>query len=353
MDFRPWVLQHKRRSALLLAAFVLIVSLSGVASWPDEIRGMRYVTEQDEVYRYIAQQLAEPSICEKIPWSVKVPGGFFIEPSYDRSDCYDFIAGRTRNPWLCWKVKRLGAFSLINEQTSAFSCLRNALRGMNGGVGVNPATLVTFFGRLGYDLDTIQSEGITPPVVNLRDAYRQLPARPDIVERIEKAIGSSGPLPATDRDASEAYLADMAALAAKDSRWCDRIPADLHLAAQQAGFRDWCRFTIASNTKNPSLCRNIPIPANQRDPRFSLEATCLSQANSKQTLGQYGPEVPDLKFIEPLFTQLGYEIPKAKDLPPEQIYTACDNFLDELNKKTDAQHLAARRRFIERVLRMP
>ena len=79
--------------ALLLVA---AASLSGITSWPDQLRGMRPVNEQDELFRYVAQELAEPSICGKISWSAKIDGGFFMAPSYERSECYATIAGRTR-----------------------------------------------------------------------------------------------------------------------------------------------------------------------------------------------------------------------------------------------------------------
>jgi hypothetical protein len=44
--------------------------------------------------------------------------------------------------------------------------VNDAWRGMNAGVAVPQASLVGFFGELGYDPDTIRVEGITPPVVN-------------------------------------------------------------------------------------------------------------------------------------------------------------------------------------------
>jgi hypothetical protein len=64
----------------------------------------------------------------------------------------------------------------------------------------------------------------------------------------------------------------------------------------------------------------------------------------------YGPEVPnDDNHTRALLTMLHYPIPRAKDLPLDRIYEAYDRFLDELNKTTDPAHVAARRRFIERV----
>jgi len=88
-----WRIGKWRLSALVLA-FGLFIFLSGITSWPDLLRGMRRVNQQDELYRYVAQELDEPSLCEEIPWSVESPGGFFIAPSYERSNCYSFIAGR-------------------------------------------------------------------------------------------------------------------------------------------------------------------------------------------------------------------------------------------------------------------
>ena len=107
---RVWRVSKWRLAALVLA-LAAFVFLSGIQSWPDQLHGMRLVNQQDELYRYVAQELAEPALCDEIPWSAESPGGFFIAPSYERSNCYAFIAGRTKNLGLCWKVKRLGGFS--------------------------------------------------------------------------------------------------------------------------------------------------------------------------------------------------------------------------------------------------
>lgn len=334
----------KWQLAVLVLALGGFAFLSGITSWPDQLRGMRRVNQQDELYRYVAQELAEPSLCDEIPWSAESPGGFFIAPSYERSNCYAFIASRTKNLGLCWKVRRLGAFRLLSEQTSMWSCLAAARHGMNAGVGVAPEKLVDFFTRLGYDPDTLHLEGITPPVVSLTDLYRQLPSRPDIVMRIEEAIGASGD------STNAAYLADIAALVTKKADWCSRIPEDLPLAHQKAGFHDWCLFTLASNTRNVELCSLIPIQAHERDPRLSLKATCAFQARSPYPSGRYGPEVPDTDDrTRALITMLHYEIPRAKDLPTGTIYAAYERFLQELNRGADPQHTAARQRFIARV----
>jgi len=344
-----------------VAAVVLLLGavlfLSGIRSWPDQARGMRPGNQADEFFRYVAQQLNEPVLCDKIPWSVESPGGFFIAPSYERSECYDFIAGRTKNPWLCWRVKRLGALSLLSNQTSMWTCLDHAVRGRNGGIAIPPADLVRFFGEMGYDPDSLPLEGITPSVVSLKDIYRQLPAQPDIATRIKKATGASDkPSSSSPGDiVNAAYLADMAALVTQDSRWCFRIPDDLPLAGELSKFRDWCLFTLATNTKNAELCHSIPVRADGTDPRMSLREQCGFQVNSPHPSNlRYGPEVPnDDDRTRALITRLNYEIPRAKDLPLERISAVYDRFLNELSHGADPPHATARRRFIDRVQRLP
>src|SRR5260370_36524008 len=149
--------------------------------------------------------------------------------------------------------------------------------------------------RLGYDADTLHFEGITPLLVRVQDFSRHLPGQPDIVMRIAKAIGASGrPKSFAHDDAMNAsYLADVAALVTETSGWCARIPEDLPLASQRARFRDWCLFTLASNTRNPELCRLVPERANKINPWLLLKAQCDFQSRSLNPAGRYGPEVPD------------------------------------------------------------
>jgi hypothetical protein len=348
---KPW----RIAAAVLLPAAV--VYLSGIGSWSDRSRGMRPQNKNEEFYRYMAQQLNEPALCGKIPWSVEEPGGFFSAPSYARSECYDSIAGRTRNPWLCLKVKRLGAFSFLNEQTSMWTCLADVRAGAGGVIAIAPADQVRFFAQMGYDPDTLYLEGITPPAIVVKDIYRQLPAHRDIVKRIEKASGAldKASNPSPEDIVNSAYLADMAALVTNDSRWCFRIPEDLPLAGNPSHFRDWCLYTLAANTGNADLCRWIPAHPDRTAPWKSLREDCSFVVNSPYPSNlRYGPEVPvDDGRARALITMLNYEIPRAKDLPLERICAAYDRFLDELNHGTDPPHLTARRRFIDRVLRLP
>lgn len=364
----------------LVAAIVLLLlaaaELAGFRSWPDELAGMRPPNKNDEFFRYIAQQLAEPALCRKIPTTVASPGGWFASPSYERSECYETLAGNTRNPWLCLRVRRLGAVSFINDQTSMWSCLKRASQGFPSGMGISQADLAGFFTRMGYDPDTLQLEGITPPIVSVKDLYRGLTNRyglairsqsaggpqmviepgsvdqADLVKRIDSAIGPPGKQTGERRDVENAaYLADMAAIVSKDSKWCTQIPANLPLTSERAGFRNWCLYTLAVEARDAQLCRQIAPAADGSDSRFSLQANCERQVNSTlPATTHYQPEVPpDDERTRVLLTQLHVGIPRAGELPPERREEAYALFLDQLSHRTDSAHAAARQRFLERV----
>jgi len=358
MPHRLQQISPRWRAVAILLFLGVIVSLSGIRSWPDQIRGMRPETKYEEFFRYIAQELDEPGLCEKISWTAILPGGFFEDQSYMRSECYEYIAGRTRNPWLCWRVKRYGSFSLLSHQTSMWSCLDYAIHGWNGGIGINPGDLPGFFKEMGYDPDTLHLEGITPPIVSVKDIYGQISKRPDIMTQIGKVNRVSDKSPTSNASDVEdaAYLDDVAALVTRAPLWCFQIPEDLPVATEPHPFRSWCLLQLAHNTKDAELCRRIPIPEGTRDARLSLQATCLFQVNSPYPSNTvYAPEVPvDDAQIRRLIAKLNYEIPRARDLPPEQIDAAYSRFLDELEKHpADPAHAAARQRFLDRVYRLP
>ena len=237
-----------------------------------------------------------------------------------------------------------------------------------------------FFTQMGYDPDTLQLEGITPPIVRVKDLYRGLTNRyglavrresaggpqvviepgsvdqADLVRRIGNAIGDPGKLRSDGKGDVEnaAYLADMAALVSKDSKWCMRIPAEQPLATERAAFRDWCLFTLSVETKNAQLCTSIPVAADGSDTRLSLQPECEREVSSTvPTTVHYQPEVPsEDERTRVLLTQLHVEIPRARDLPVERIEEAYGQFLEELSHGRDSTHASARQRFIERVERL-
>src|SRR5271167_2680324 len=105
--------------------------------------------------------------------------------------------------------------------------------------------VVTIFAEMGYRAEELYLEGVTPPLLNLPDAYRRLAAQPDLVQRIARITAASpppappapltavGPSPASPAatapftSAERMYLFELAAHVSGDVTWCTRIPADL------------------------------------------------------------------------------------------------------------------------------
>lgn len=340
----------------LCAALVGIVWASGAGSWPDLLRGMRSPTEAESFYRYVAQDLEEASICDKISWLAESPGGFLIASSYERSECYASIAGSARNPWLCWRVRRLGAIRPWEDQLTSSSCLRRAQVGSRVATGVSDETLLSYFAAMGYDVDTLHLEGVTPPVVSVQDTYRAAALMPDIVRRVVAARSVASHTDVED----DAYLIDMLVMASKDADMCMQIPEELVLGAQMQRFRDWCVFKLATDARDAGLCRRIPVRPDEVErykdlaPRTAAQMTlrwqCEWQATRPSGGGKYFAEVPgDEVRIRRLLAQLDVEIPTGRDLPPQRVAEAYRLFLGALTDTRDPKHLEARQRFVRRV----
>jgi hypothetical protein len=361
--------QTRLRWALIGIAVVAVAYLAGVTTWIDQWRGMREGNEYEAFFGYMARQLKEPSICDKISWAARISGGFFISPSYERSECYQTVAANTRNAWPCWKVRRLGAQSLLYDQVSMWSCLHNAAKGSYGGTAISGESLVRFFRMMGYDPDELHADGVTRPIVDVRDIYRQLPQEPDLLARIEASLQALGRKNAGAHEAEDAaYLAQMAALVSKDGEWCQRIPDDLSLAGHQH-FRDWCMYMLATNIRDGDLCKRIPIrpdpiarageppPAYSRETtvQMSLHGQCAWHVTSSiPDNTRYGPELPaDDEQTRRLIGILGYPIPRASTLPAQRLEDAYYLFLTVLTGADAPRYALARQRLIERVKALP
>lgn len=247
------------------------------------------------------------------------------------------VAGRDRNPWPCLKVRRLGAESLFDGQLSMVSCLSKAAKGTQSGTALSGESLVGFFRMMGYEPEELHAEGVTRPIVDVRDIYRRLSEQPDVAARVGASLKALDRARAsTPRDTADAaYLTDLAALASRDAGWCQRIPDDLSLAAQKQHFRDWCLFTLATNLQDGELCGRIPIrpypiaraaelpPEHVRQItlQMSLRAQCERQVHSAYPhTTRYEPEVPsDDEQIRRLIVLLGYPIPRASELSVQRL----------------------------------
>jgi len=334
-------MKRSRKIWIGIAVPLLIVAvyISNLGSLPEQARGLRLPNEHEELYRYVAQEADEPALCDKISWTAIGPGGFFTEPSFYRSECYDTIAGRTRNAVLCLKVRRLGAISLISEQTSMWSCMKHAREGFFSGIAVSSSPLSRFFSEMGYNPDTLS-------IVSIPRYYGMMAKDKNYIERAQAKLAQPGL-----SQEHVAYLADMIALASEDAQWCERIPPSFSVSKVPMPLRSWCYYTLASNSRNEALCDKIPIRSGE-DTRVSWHRNCLFQARSRPSNIRYGGEVPgDVEECRSIMSLLGYPIPRGWNFPVYKTAGADFGFLSAL--RDQSRNAEARRDFIDRINHLP
>lgn len=327
---------------------------------------MRGPNPHETFYQYIAFELDAPALCDKLSPSAFIPGGIFIAPSYARSDCYAVVARRYDRPSLCFRARRLGAFALLSEQTSPLACLVEvARRGRDAGVSTympDRADLASIFAEMGYRPEELYREGITPPLLNLPDAYRRLAERPDLLQRIAGVMAAPTP---TLTPAERNHLFELAAHASNDASWCVRIPADVLDPGTERKSkgpslfqRDRCILEIASNTRKPDLCKLIPDRPDDWPGPMSRRAICEWQAAQPSNKYYYGAPAPLTDGeTRRIITALGYPLPDVRNVSANEIESSYFYFIWQMatdDKHSDGRAAAvARTKFLSRVAVLP
>ena len=332
-------------------------------------------------YQYIALEFDAPGLCAKVSPSATLPGGFFIAASFTRSDCYAKLARRYDRPSLCWNARRLGSISLLSEQTSRLSCLWDVWhRAPEPNLSTYmPARedLVAIFAEMGYQPEELYREGVTPPLLDLRDAYARLAQQPDLISRIARVTAVSAsdrsvapPAPSTAvgggstphfgnglspisaspsavPTAAERYrLDELAAHVSGDVSWCMRISADVpdpgtarELGRPSLFQRDRCILEVASNTRRPASCRLIPERPDDWPGATSRRSVCEFQAARPPDPYHYGAPPPSSDDeARALITLLGYPLPNVRDVSANEIQTDYFEFIWQLASGRAATH---------------
>ncbi len=354
---------------LLVAAGACIASALFL-TWAPYLRSHRPPSESDRVFSYFAENLGEASLCEKISWaafqrySMLFAGG---GASFARSDCYESVAVKNKDPALCWRVRPLVDVNPMSDGYSALSCRRRVRQGSGSSVSIAPETLIRSFESLGYDADELQSEGVVGPVIRPLDVYRRLAAELGIVARVEQALSRpDAALTAADKN----YLVHLGAVSSGDPRWCERIPAAAAVDTERIPFRDWCYLTLAYNTMDARVCERMSPAASEAvviaakghgvrpeiAEQLSARTQCARIAHWVGPRPRYGPEAPqDPAQIERLIAATGMVMPKARDLPRYEIAAYYERFLDALRevRPGDPRRAAARTKLIARIKALP
>ncbi|MCB1542580.1 MAG: hypothetical protein KDJ25_17545 [Rhodoblastus sp.] len=333
----------------------------------------RPANAREKLLRYFAGEIGAPEVCDAISrdafqrYNALFAGG---GASYARSDCYEAAALRAHDAGICRRVRPLVDFDPSSSHGySALGCARRVLRNETPtAAGPNDAELLTAFAAMGYDVDELPREGVIGPAVKPRDAYVTA-ARNDTVVARAKTLLERGQQ--TLGDAETAYLASLVAAATRAPEWCERIPRGVIIAeAHQGPFRDWCVFTLASDTQDPAICDAL-LPARSDAKtleaiargvapaiaeQLSLQHQCRRQANRTSTGAVYGAQAPsDPALTRRLLSLLGQTAPSARALPPERQADYYRQFLYVLwpgAQEGDAVK-AARAKLVARLIALP
>ena len=346
-----------------MAVAVLAVVLFEMTYVPG-LESHRPPTESETVFSFFAESLGEPKLCDKISWaafqsySVLFGGG---GASYARSDCYESVAIRNRDPAVCWNVRPLVDVDPFSAGYSAAACRRRVAEGGRRYVSLGWDTEIRAFEVLGYDVDQLYLEGVIEPAIRPIDVYRGLEHSAGVVDRVQRALlGAS--LSSDDKN----LLAHLGAVVTEDATWCERIPAGDMVVTEQIPFRDWCYLTLAYNTRDAKVCARMAPAASEAKvieakasgmradiaEQLSAHANCMRIGNWQGSPPHYGPEEPqDAAQIRRLVAALGYEWPRATGWPPYQIAEYYSRFLDALHpdQPADSRHAAARAKLIARI----
>jgi len=348
----------------LLAGIASIGAVGFALSYtPGLFLDRRPPTEHETVLYYFAQNLGEPALCGQIAWaahqthSVLFGGG---GASFWRSDCYERAAQARHDASLCWRVRPLVDFDLLSSGHSALSCRRHTKNGFRSGVTLPNDVLIRTFTQLGYDIDQLHLEGVTPPAIRVRDVYVGLERDAAVLARAQQLLTHPTPsLRAEDRG----YLAQLAAVGTANSDLCVHIPADQNISQVRAPFRDWCYYTVALNTQDVRICDRMTPAAGEAEvlaakaagvrpeiaEQMGLHADCGRRGKPQDPRVHYSPEVPrDEQQTQRLFTALGVVVPSARDWPAGEIAAFYEQFLFALEPSDhpDPIHDAARAKLV-------
>lgn len=337
----------------------------------------RLATQRENVLYFFAQQTGEPVLCDQISWRVYMHYSLMFAGgggSYMRSDCYERTAEARQQPSICWNVRPLVDFEWPSPGYSALACRRRTLRHEHSGTALTAAVLVRTFERMGYDIDHMPSDAIFPPAIRPRDAYWSLVKNPTTVSRAERLLTDPGAgATATAYEwVDRPFLANFAAIATSDPKWCDYIPREVHLRPDYPAFRDTCLYELAINTSNPEICARMTplaqdpkaIQAKQQGVRpdiaeqLSLHADCDRLTRPKVGIPpplHYSAELPtDLEQTMRLILLLNGSIPSAQGWSVTDKAQYFQNFLFGLwPRERDAIHNAVRAELVRRLLALP
>jgi hypothetical protein len=360
-----------RRKNWLLAGVAFIGVIGIALSYPPGFPGSRRApTEHETVLYYFAQNVGETALCDRISWtayqsySVMFGGG---GASFYRSDCYERVAQARHDASICWQVRPLIDLDPLSSGYSALSCRRNTKSRSTTAAGLSDDLLLRTFEQLGYDIDQLQLEGVTPPAIRLRDVYLGLERDATVLARAQRLLTDPA---ASLRADDKSYLAQLAAVGTVNPDLCSYIPAEQRVGQIEAPFRDWCFYAVAYDTQDVRVCERITPAAAEAKvleakaagvrpeiaEQLGLHVQCNRSGKHLGPRSHYGPEVPgDDAQTQRLLAALGVVVPSAHDWSASERAAFFQQFVFALwpSDQPDARRDAARAKLVGRLLALP
>jgi hypothetical protein len=355
---------------LVAGAALIGVIAVGASSTPGFSIPRRAPTERETVLYYFAQNVGETALCDRISWtayqrySVMFGGG---GASFWRSDCYERVAQARHDASICWQVRPLIDLDPLSAGYSALSCRQRTKSAYGTGIALPDELLLRTFQKLGYDIDKLQLEGVTPPAILARDVYLGLERDATVLTRAQRMLTDpASSLQPEDRS----YLAQLVAVGTANPDLCAHIPPDQRLGQVDAPFRDWCLYTVAYDTQDIRVCDRMTPAAGEAKviaakahgvrpeiaEQLGLHAECTRSGKHLGPRLHYGPEVPgDDTQKQRLFAALGVVVPSAHAWSASEQAAFFQQFLFALwpSDQPDSRRDAARAKLVGRLLALP
>ncbi len=233
-----------------------------------ELRGP---TELENFLYVIALNFKAPEVCGKISPSADGGGGGLSPRGYQissmRSSCYRSLAWDLHDPKLCDQVIPVRSGPLDGSKMDKAYCLEG-VSGNGGGDIAVPSFMepfVRYMRRLGYDDARVAADrhDENPYNSETQAVYERLLTDPRFIERLRTAPSFFEPRLADKlRPAGAAeFLYQMVAIDTGDAGLCAKVSPNAtftDLSKRMALLRSRCFMSIAYNTKNDTLCAQLP-----------------------------------------------------------------------------------------------
>ncbi len=365
----------RRRQVVLPSGLALVTAIVVViGATPGTFVAHRAASKYETVLYYFAQNVGEPSLCDRISWAAYARYSLLFGgggASYDRSDCYERVAESRHDPSVCWRIRPLVDLDPLSSGYSAWSCRRRTLARYHTGIALDDALLIRTFERMGYDIDRMRIDGVMPPAIRLRDVYISLPHDASAITRAQQLLASPDHVLAGD---DRRYLSQLSAVATGDPHWCESIPRAAASNDPAVPSRDLCYLQVANNTGDVRLCDRMTPAAletkvqeakshgvrEETAEQLGLHGDCLRISARAGPVRAYGPAIPaDDSQILRLLAALNVAVPQAHDWAESQKAIYFRDFLFSLWPRSppdpsgDAARDQARRQLVARLAELP